>query len=297
MSFDPNVPLFLKEVQQWFAAVITGPIDEESRMNPISPSGIPMEQDAWNYIIPSQTMKPDQRIQIYNQQYWWRLLSTLQENFPLVTRLFGYHDFNCTIAIPYLMKYPPNHWSLNFLGDRILQWIMEEYQASDKQLIYDAARIDWAYNHSFVAPVQTPLVLEQGADFESLLSKPVALQKHVYLFDLPYDLFRFRVEFLKQDPEYWIENDFPALTDLSESQTNCFVLYRNSKNDISVVQIEKNEHRVLNRFNELTCIDSVCQWLESQEEAFCSDVSSKLQDWFQRWAALQWLAVGSGMER
>src|SRR4051812_44875922 len=109
MAFDAAVPTQLKRMQEWFASIITRPVDEESRINPLSPEGVPMEQEACRYITPSATLLPAQRIQIYNQQYWWRLLSIMHELYPLVTRLFGHRDFNQTIAIPYLVKYPPSH--------------------------------------------------------------------------------------------------------------------------------------------------------------------------------------------
>lgn len=107
MTFDAKVPFKLKKTQLWFGSIIGRPIDEDSKMNPISPAGQPIEIEACDFIRPSPTLRPAQRIQIYNQQYWWRLLSSMHETFPLVTRLFGYHDFNKIIAIPYLVKFPP----------------------------------------------------------------------------------------------------------------------------------------------------------------------------------------------
>jgi hypothetical protein len=133
MTFDSKVPTLLKETQEWFGSIISRAIDGNSQMNPISPTGRPMREEAWDHIRPSPTLQPAQRIQIYNQQYWWRLVNTLQESFPLVTRLFGFHAFNFTIAMPFLLKYPPNDWTLNSLGDRLPRWIEEEYKADDRQ--------------------------------------------------------------------------------------------------------------------------------------------------------------------
>lgn len=174
MTYDTKVPIKLKKIQHWFGSIIGRPIDEDSRMNPLSPSGNPMELEAYDFIKPSPTLRPAQRIQIYNQQYWWRLINHMHESFPLVIRLFGYHDFNRTIAIPYLVSYPPTHWSLNQLGDKLPQWVEEEYQADDKQLVYDAVRVDWAFSHSFVAAELEPIHganLPREGDPSSLLKK------------------------------------------------------------------------------------------------------------------------------
>lgn len=293
MTFDAKVPSQLKKSQKWFASIITRPIDEDSRMNPVSPTGNLMEEEAWDFIHPSPTLRPAQRIQIYNQQYWWRLLSTLHEVFPLLTRLFGYYEFNQSIGIPYLVKYAPNHWSLNQLGDRLPQWIQEEYKASDKALVYDASMIDFAFNSSFVAPENPPITqapLASPGDFSSLMSPKIYLQPHIHLFKWDYDIFQFRTNFLLQEVEYWIENDFPALP---KDRKYYFVLFRNSRNDIAWNEITSAEYHVLKKFQEGSSIDDLCQWLEQQDPAISDPASEKIHIWLQEWILRGWLTLTS----
>ncbi len=101
-----SIPPGLKSVQEWFGNVISSPLEDNNYIKTIAPSGYLIAEEAARYIIPTPNLRAHQRIQIYNQQYWWRLLKAMHESFPLVTRLFGYHAFNETIAIPYLYKYP-----------------------------------------------------------------------------------------------------------------------------------------------------------------------------------------------
>ena len=231
MTYDTHVPDKLKSIQQWFGNIIGRPIDDKSRMNPVSPSGQPMEIEAANYIAPSPTLRPAQRIELYNQQYWWRLLNTMQEGFPLVTRLFGFYEFNHVIAVPYLVKYPPRHWSLSFLGDRLSRWATEEYTADDKSLIINAIELDWAFNFSFIAPELPSLSQNELKDSSStLLQTPLYTQPHLHLFALDCDLFPFRGEFLKQTPDYWVENDFPQL--VWHEQLKHYALFRTHTQDI-----------------------------------------------------------------
>lgn len=289
--FDQKVPKDLKRTQEWFGSIISRPVDVDNAMNPISPSGRPMEEETSDYIACSATMRPSQRIELYNQQYWWRLLSVLHENFPLVTRLFGYFDFNQQIAIPYLVKYPPTHWSLNFLGDRLVEWVTEEYHSNDKQLVYDSAKIDAAYYQSFLT-VQNPSIdlstLPIPGDISTLADKMLWLQPHVHLFQLPYDLFVFRKQFLAHDPDYWVERDFPELVYYPDSKLGHFILYRDRKNNVVVEPISASETQVLQRFQAGTSIDALCEWLEhqpQQSEVYC-EASQKLGSWLQRWVLL-----------
>lgn len=289
--FDQKVPKDLKQTQQWFGSIVSRPVDVDNAMNPISPSGRPMEEEACEYIASSTTLSPAQRIELYNRQYWWRLLAVLHENFPLVTRLFGYFDFNQRIAIPYLVKYPPNHWSLNYLGDRMVDWVNDEYQSNDKQLVYNAARIDSAYLQSFLT-VQNPIIdlasLPTPGDISSLSNAVLWLQPHVHLFELPYDLFAFRHKFLTQDPDYWVEQDFPELVHYPDSKPGHFILYRDRKNNVVVESISGSASQVLQRFQEGTSIDALCEWFEKQpeqSELYC-EASQHLGTWLQRWVML-----------
>lgn len=286
--YDKASPAALKKTQEWFAGIITQSIDEDSRIPAISPSGVSIEEEACSYIRPSPTLRPAQRIELYAQQYWWRLLSALQETYPLVTRLFGYHDFNRTLAIPYLLAYPPNHWSLNLLGTQLPQWIHENYTGTDKKLVYDSAVLDAAYHESFVAKSNTPLELsEQNAeDLSYLLSSQLYLQPYIRFFHFDYDLFSFRMEFLNESPEYWLDNDFPTLNKVDTP----FVLFRNLHGHIAWDTISLAEMKLLTCFIEGSTIEKACEWLEQQGAAIFEEAESKLHIWVQGWIIKKWLS-------
>ncbi len=291
MKFDQKVPSQLKETQVWFGSIISRAIDGNSCINPISPKGRPIVEEARDYIRPSHSLEPAQRIQIYNQQYWWRLLNALQETFPLVTRLFGYHAFNFTVGIPYLLKYPPNHWTLNVLGDLLPQWIEENYTDEDKRLIYDAALIDCAFCSSFTAAHLKPLDSSHvNGNLSSLMDLTLYLQPHLYLFQLPYDLFDFRVAFLKESPEHWQEHDFPPLAKEKQYHT---VLFRNGKNDISWSEISPAEFAFLQQFKQGNSVSQACDWLEQQEDSLVEEASQNLHLWLKEWVIRQWLTLDS----
>lgn len=286
------LPCSLKTTQEWFASVITNRLGENDTIQPFSPNGILIAEEANRYIVPSSFLRPHQRIQIYNQQYWWRLLNTLHINFPLVTRLFGRNAFNEEIGIPYLLRYPPNHWSLSVIGERLPAWISECYQEPDQILVHHAAGLDWAFTASFIAP-QLPrldLIRLTQENPESILDQTFYLQPHIHLFTWEYDLLTFRDSFLQQDADYWIDNRFP---ELPKGKTYRFILYRNAKNNSAWREITEGEYLLLECFKKGSSLAAACKTMETQESSLYEEIEANLQKWLQDWTLLDWLTQES----
>lgn len=289
-EYDEQAPYNLSSTQEWFASVITRELDENGDSQSLSPKGMYLEEEAAKYVVPSPTLKPDKRVQIYNQQYWWRLLKTLHDNFPLVTRLFGYQSFNQEIAIPYLLRYPPYHWSLSIVGERLPHWIKEEYKALDLPLIRNAADLDWAFHACFLNPQKPPLnveLLTKEQDSSKLLTCTFYLQPYVFLFKWDYDLLAFREAFVAHDVDYWIDHDFPPLL---KEQTYYFVLYRSPKNYIAWKKISAGEYALLQEFKKGSTLEAACAVLE-KDDALYEEAASHLQEWMQEWTIRQWLTL------
>lgn len=280
-QFDQTIPLTLLNTQTWFGELITTPLVGDNLIAPVTPRGITTAEEASRYISPSPTLRPEERLQIYNQQYWWRLLTTLQELFPLTLRLFGYDEFNQAIGVPFLSKYRPNSWSLNDLGLDLPRWIKEDYRLEDQTLILAAAELDLAYYHLYLKPRLPPINADSlGEDFSEIRLK---LQPHVYLFSYPFDLFPFRREMLKENPEHWIQNDFPEIS----KQTTHTLLFRKINGNSGWKHLSEVEYALLCRFKGGATILSVCEWLEEQPPPFRSQAEENLQDWFREWTRFQ----------
>ena len=283
-----EIPPSLLSTQKWFAGIITNKLGEESEIQSYTQDGFLIAEEAARYITPRPDFQSHQRIQVYNQQYWWRLLKNMQENFPLLTRLFGYHAFNDTVAIPYLSKYPPNHWSLNKLGSNLSRWIEEDYHAPDKKLVKSAAELDWAFMASFIAPQHQSLDFSMVPAQEQLLSYTFFLQPHIFLFKWNYDLFAFREAFLKEEVDYWIDNDFPSLP---KAKNYYFILYRTTKNFMSWKELSAAEYIILAKIQKGSSIEYACEELEKQAESVYDNAVAHIQEWLQDWVRRRWLTL------
>lgn len=294
LGFDPNVPSQLKSIQKWFAGIITTPVDINNCIRTISPNGKPIDQEASKYIAPSPTLLPHQRIQIYNQQYWWRLISIMHDNFPMLTRLFGYNDFNYTFAIPYLEKFPPNHWSLNTLGNNFPQWVQKHYQKKDRELIINCAFIDQAFCSIFVMgnyPELHPDQFPNPRDPSSILEHKLYLQPYVQVFSLNMHLFKWRELLLKEKVEYWEDHDFP---ELEKNGHYYIVFYRTKNNSLSWKDISEAEFRLLKAFQKGATLEEACLSLEGHS-SIMKDYEERLPEWFQDWTLRHWLSLSNSI--
>ena len=212
---DVSPPKSLFELQAWFAQHLTSPIAELDAANiPIySPRLI---EEIRTKIAPSPTLNSEERMGIYKQQYWWRLLTILQEHFPSLVRLFGYEELNHKILEPYLTNNPVQDWFLSCLGWDLPSWLEGNYREKDAPLVLNLARLDAAYvSLAFLDKIPSQALQED---------KTLYLQPFVLLFEFDVDLFAFRTKLLEQEPSYWDSHDFPELK--KGKRKKHFILFR-----------------------------------------------------------------------
>lgn len=214
---------------------------------------------------------PPQRLEIYHRQYWSRLLKCLQENYPTLTRLYGYENFNQKIAIPYLTQYRPSHWALCKLGCSLPLWLTGRDQ--------EIASLDAAANEAFTSRQNPPFDFNQV----EALSKKLTLQPHVQIFKLNEDLFSFREEVLNHEVPHWQEHKPPTIR-----QGGCFfTLYRNIHNQVNWKEVTIGEYRLLHLFKKGISIQEACAQIEEEGGEICEEAEARLPLWFREWTFLK----------
>lgn len=286
-----KAPSHIEELQEWFGSIIKRPLIED-RINPIAPSGDLICQEAAKFIMTSPTLKPHHRLEIYNQQFWWRLQNLLQSNFPMTLRILGYKAFN-EIVVQYVMDYPPNHWSLTLLGKQLHNWTKQNYHSKDRELISCVTELDWVFCESFVADQYPFLTIDSLTvwDPEKVLTVNFYLQPHLFLVEFPSDLLIFREKLVKENPEFWSKNPLP---NLSEDKTHYFVIFRNLKNNVAWKEVSQSEHLLMLQFKNGLSIQKACDWLQHPDAILCGVTIEYLQTYVQNWILLGWLTLGLG---
>lgn len=175
----------LAELQREMAAAVMMPLTPDEDMRTHAPDGRPMTEVAAAFIAPNSRLTSFERLEIYNRQYWYRVLGALAEDFPALRLIVGARAFE-RLSIDYLTAHPSRSFSLRNLGSRLEQWLAAHPQAAGRRqrLALDVVKIEWAFVEAFDNAERTPLTLDQIATLDG--NSRLGLQPHLQLLALDY---------------------------------------------------------------------------------------------------------------
>src|SRR5277367_4806112 len=108
----------LLNLQRRMARAVMTPLTPSERMRPTAPNGRPMRAVAAEFIKPNDRLTSFERLEIYNRQYWFRVLSAFAEDFPGLRAVLGDRRFDA-LSKAYLKDCPSRSFTLRNLGARL----------------------------------------------------------------------------------------------------------------------------------------------------------------------------------
>ena len=148
----------LLELQRHVAAAIMHPLTRNETMPRKRRDGTSNASEASKYIKPNDRLSSFERLEIYNRQYWFRLYSSFEEDFPGLKAVLGTTKFE-RLMRDYLTDFPSQSFSLRNLGSHLESWLLAhpQYIEPRGQLALDMARLEWAHIEAFDA-AENPLL-------------------------------------------------------------------------------------------------------------------------------------------
>jgi hypothetical protein len=183
-----SLSMSLAQLQREMARAVMMPLTADEDMRAESPDGRPMAQVAASFIAPNSRLNSFERLEIYNRQYWYRVLGALAEDFPALRSVIGARAFEA-MSVAYLSEHPSRSFSLRNLGSHLAEWLKKNPHFSGRRahLAEDVARIEWAFVEAFDGAEREPLTLEQISTLDG--GSRLSLQPHLRLvaLDFPID--------------------------------------------------------------------------------------------------------------
>ena len=292
----------LEALQREMAAAVMQPLTKDDSMRETAADGRPMADVAASFIAPNSRLTAFERLEIYNRQYWYRVLNALAEDFPALRALVGERKFEA-LSIAYLTEHPSRSFTLRNLGSGLVEWLAAhpEFAGRRHALAIDVARIEWAFVEAFDSAECAPLTLAQIAalDGASLL----ALQPHLRLMALNYPADRLVLALhdreKRQTSEAGLEHE-----DAAEAPVELPGLRRRPlwlaahRVDFSVYyrRLAQEEFLALRALRDGLSLGEAIEQAFTASSIPAARQAGRVRTWFANWAELGWICVPGGAQ-
>jgi hypothetical protein len=158
MKPDPG----LERTESLFWALITAPEGVRPGLDDLVRRGVAAPGDLDGMIDGGEKMTPADRLDVYANMYFFRLLDCLKEDFPKLLEALGPGRFH-NLMTDYLLARPSAHPSLRYVGARLPDFLAEHALGRECPVLADLARLEWARADLFDAADAVPLTREHLA--------------------------------------------------------------------------------------------------------------------------------------
>jgi len=150
----------LRTLQRLMTHALVQPLTSRDGLAPRWHDGRPMAEVAAEFIKPNDRLTSFERLQIYAQCYWYRVIDGVSTDCPALRALLGDKKFFALVNA-YLAKHPSHSYTMRNLCAHLPQFIRDQPRltAPHTALAHDVARFEWAQTAAFdseARPVLTP---------------------------------------------------------------------------------------------------------------------------------------------
>jgi hypothetical protein len=293
----------LRELQRTMAKALFRPLTPRWGMQKTWSDGRPTKEVAAQFIKPNDRLTSFERLEIYNRQYWFRVLDCLHDDYPGLRAILGTRKFT-KLATAYLERYPSNSYTLRDLGDRLERFIRDEpeWTSPRQPLAIDMARFEWAQTVAFDAPARRPIhtddILAKSADELQL-----GLQAYLSLLDLDYAVDDFLIAVKTSEEDGLRAEASNAMSSAPRGsrrkpirmpkKQKVFLAVHRYENMVYSKRLKPEEYRILIALDKGATVAAACESALPEGDTTDIDWTSTIKNWFDTWTALGWFYLSS----
>jgi len=245
-------------------------------------------------IQPNDRLTSLDRLEIYNQQYWWRVLSTFADDFPGLRAVIGERKFQ-KLAVAYIDACGSTSWDLAQLGQHLPRFLDEhpELIAPHIELARELARVEWAQIVAFDGPAKPHIDPQRIARADTTKLR-LGLQPYVSLLELHYPIDellrrRKRTE-IAATSNAAAAPTAPRRRRITAKRLRAPIHLAVHRVEFSVYfkRLEPEAARLLVALRAGEPLASACE-LAFADSPPRPDAAEKVQAWFANWMRLGWL--------
>lgn len=296
----------LKEIQRRMASAVMRPLTRADRMQAKNRDGRSMRAEARQFIKPNDRLSSMERLEIYNQQYWFRVLESFASDFPGLRAIVGARRFE-QLSVAYLADCPSQSFTLRNLGSRLLTWLGKhpEWIQPEERLARDMVRLEWAHIEVFDA-AEAPILGPEDL-LEVTPATRLDLQPHIRLLRLAYPVDDLLLAVNKDanlpsdaasNAGSYQRKQHPAAKKMQQLDPERIYLagYRHDYL-VSFRRLTPEAFRMLRSFQQGNPLGIALDHAMRGSRLRESELADPVQEWFAEWSQLGWFCKASDPTR
>ncbi|MCZ6772914.1 MAG: DNA-binding domain-containing protein [Proteobacteria bacterium] len=267
----------VEQIERWMQTLVMHPQGVETGLQSDSAQALfPLEKASLEgVVLPSRDLSALERISIYANMYYPRLLEVMEDDFPAVRHIFGPDLFEKT-AKDYLIRHPSTYPNLNALGQQFPQYLAEEAQDMPHREFVSAVAIGEraiqdVFNERHVERIPIEKLQEIPTDSWHRMQLQLTPALRLLVLDYPVNDY---ISAVRED-RHWDIPD-PKATHVAVYRID----YRVWRTDLSLAQFE-----LLSGLNQALTLSEAVEAAATVPGVDTDILIDTVGKWFERWAS------------
>lgn len=283
----------LRALQRLMASAVMRPLTAAQGMQPRWIDGQGTNEVVAKFIKPNKRLTSFERLEIYNRQYWFRVINCFFDDYPGLRAVLGERKFHA-LTLAYLERHPSTRFTLRDLGQYLIDFIQNEpvWTGPQHALALEMARFEWAHIEAFDSETRPALRFEALAG-RALSRIFLRLQPHITLLTLNHALDDFLTSLhrnagLRNEASNAIESSRKISGPrrvCPRSRQPVYLAVHRHKNRVYYKRLKPAQHEVLFALQNSASLEAALQKISATISP------RQIQQWFQDWSVLGWFWV------
>ncbi len=286
----------LLTLQRAVARAVMQPLTLSERMQRTAPGGGRISAYAARYIKPNDRLTAFERLEIYNRQYWFRVLASMAEDFPGLCAILGQPRFE-DMCRAYLAECPSRSFTLRNLGARLETWLRHnpKWIRGKQTLALDMVRLEWADIEAFDGKAE-PALHPEDLNGSPTRGLRLRVQPYVQVLELHYPVDDLTLEFREGDNTAHFASN--ALTEIRSNRKvravgalepkQIFLVVHRMDFSVYFRRIEREEFALLSALRSGKTIERAIELAFQRSSVPEFDRGGYVRLRFQTWATMGW---------
>jgi Putative DNA-binding domain len=289
----------LRAIQRAFVTGISRPLTSGYHMQSKWTDGGSTRKAVATFIKPNDRLSSFDRLEIYNKQYWFRLLDCLYDDFPGLRALIGDERFH-KMSIAYLTKYPSKTYTLRDLGYRLEKFLKKEprWIAPHQKLALDIVRLEWAHIVAFDGDALPPLEIDALLDGGDPAKLRLGLQPYISFLACDYPVDNFVVSARRrEEPKGEASNAVAERISVKKAKKvrlpkaeKIYLAVHRADYSVWYKRLEPEAYLVCSTLQKGLPLQTACERAFRRRKAD-ENFGATLQGWFAQWASFGWFCA------